>query len=76
MMENSQLKLLFEISLLIRANNPFAMAISLNMNNIKKCHSWNMKPIEDEVYIMAVFICSILECSVDIRLEYKQVRLL
>lgn len=36
MMENSQLKLLFEISLFIRANNPFAMPISLNMDNIKK----------------------------------------
>lgn len=30
-----------------------------------------MKPIEDEVYTMAVFICSILDCSVDIRLEYR-----
>lgn len=44
MMENSQLKLLFEISLFIRANNPFAMPISLNMDNIKKSSTaelWN-----------------------------------
>jgi len=39
MMENSQLKLLFEISLFIRANNPFAVPINLNMDNIKKHHS-------------------------------------
>lgn len=30
-----------------------------------------MKPIEDEVYVMAVFIFSIPECSVAIRLEYR-----
>lgn len=41
MMENSQLKLLFEISLFIRANNPFAMPISLNMDNIKKAAQLN-----------------------------------
>lgn len=41
MMENSQLKLLFEISLFIRANNPFTMPISLNMDNIKKAAQLN-----------------------------------
>lgn len=51
MIENSQLKLLFETSLFIRANNPFAVPINLNMDNIKKHQSWTLKPIEDKVFV-------------------------
>lgn len=72
MMENSQLKLLFEISLFIRADKPFAVPINLNMDSIKKNDSWTMRPIEDKVVVIAVFICSILECTVALWLEYRE----
>lgn len=70
MMENSQLKLLFEISLFIRAKNPFAVPINLNID-IKKHHSWTMRPTEDKVFVIAVFVCSILECTVAMWLQYR-----
>lgn len=29
-----------------------------------------MRPIEDKVFVIAVFICSVLECTVAVWLEY------